>query len=52
MGASVVNALSNWLEVTIYHEGKVYRQRYERGKSIYKLKVIGGVRSGREQAPW
>ena len=41
VGASVVNALSNWLEVTIYHEGKVYRQRYERGKSIYKLKVIG-----------
>ena len=41
VGASVVNALSNWLEVTIYHEGKVYRQRYERGKAIYKLKVIG-----------
>ena len=41
MGASVVNALSSWLEVTIYHEGKVYRQRYERGKTIYKLKVIG-----------
>ena len=41
VGASVVNALSSWLEVTIYHEGKVYRQRYERGKTIYKLKVIG-----------
>ena len=41
VGASVVNALSNWLEVTIYHEGKIYRQRYERGKTIYKLKVIG-----------
>ena len=41
VGASVVNALSNWLEVTIYHEGKVYRQRYERGKAMYKLKVIG-----------
>ena len=41
VGASVVNALSNWLDVTIYHEGKVYRQRYERGKTIYKLKVIG-----------
>lgn len=41
VGASVVNALSTWLEVTIYHEGKVYRQRYERGKTIYKLKVIG-----------
>ena len=41
VGASVVNALSEWLGVTIYHEGKVYRQRYERGKTIYKLKVIG-----------
>ena len=41
VGASVVNALSSWLEVTIYHEGKVYRQRYERGKTIYKLQVIG-----------
>ena len=41
VGASVVNVLSEWLEVTIYHEGKVYRQRYERGKTIYKLKVIG-----------
>ena len=41
VGASVVNALSEWLEVTIYHEGKVYRQRYERGKAIYKLKIIG-----------
>ncbi|MCI5649470.1 MAG: DNA topoisomerase (ATP-hydrolyzing) subunit B [Fusicatenibacter sp.] len=41
VGASVVNALSNWLEVTVYAEGKVYRQRYERGKTIYQLKVIG-----------
>lgn len=41
VGASVVNALSDWLEVTIYHEGKIYRQRYERGKTIYTLKVIG-----------
>lgn len=41
VGASVVNALSEHLEVTIYHEGKVYNQRYERGKVIYKLKVIG-----------
>ena len=39
VGASVVNALSEWLEVTIYHEGQVYRQRYERGKTVYKLKV-------------
>lgn len=41
VGASVVNALSTWLEVTIYHEGKVYRQRYERGKTMYSLKVVG-----------
>ena len=40
VGASVVNALSEWLEVTIYKEGQVYRQRYERGKTIYPLKVI------------
>ncbi|MBR6364699.1 MAG: DNA topoisomerase (ATP-hydrolyzing) subunit B [Lachnospiraceae bacterium] len=41
VGASVVNALSEWLEVRIYHEGKVYMQRYERGKTISKLEVIG-----------
>ncbi len=41
VGASVVNALSNWLEVTICKDGKIYRQRYERGKVVYKLKVIG-----------
>ncbi len=41
VGASVVNALSEWLEVTIYNDGKIYRQRYERGRTIYKLKVIG-----------
>ena len=45
VGASVVNALSTHLEVTIYHEGKIYRQRYERGKVVYKLKVIGECES-------
>jgi DNA gyrase subunit B len=41
VGASVVNALSNWLEVEIHREGKIYKQRYERGKVMYPLKVIG-----------
>lgn len=41
VGASVVNALSDWLEVEICEEGKVYKQRYERGKVCYPLKVIG-----------
>ena len=41
VGASVVNALSIWLEVEIRSEGKVYKQRYERGKTMYPLKVIG-----------
>ncbi|MCD7817639.1 MAG: DNA topoisomerase (ATP-hydrolyzing) subunit B [Lachnospiraceae bacterium] len=41
VGASVVNALSNWLEVQIFHEGKIYQQRYERGKVIYPLKIVG-----------
>ena len=41
VGASVVNALSTWLEVTICREGKVYQQRYERGKTMYPLKMVG-----------
>ena len=41
VGASVVNALSNWLEVEICRGGKVYKQRYERGKTMYPLKEIG-----------
>ncbi len=41
VGASVVNALSDWLEVDICHEGKIYHQRYERGHACNKLKVIG-----------
>ena len=41
VGASVVNALSNWLEVEIYREGNIYKHRYERGKVVQKLEVIG-----------
>ena len=44
VGASVVNALSEWLEVTIKVDGKVYMQRYERGKVMYPLKEIGTCR--------
>ena len=46
VGASVVNALSEWLEVTIYREGKEYKQRYERGKTMYPLKVVGDCDPG------
>ena len=41
VGASVVNALSTWLEVEIYHEGRIYKQRYERGKACYSLQDEG-----------
>ena len=41
VGASVVNALSEWLEVEICREGKIYKQRYERGDVCYPLKEIG-----------
>ena len=41
VGASVVNALSEWLSVEICRDGKVYEQRYERGKTMYPLREIG-----------
>ena len=41
VGASVVNALSDWLEVEIYQDGKIYKQRYEKGHVCYPLKVDG-----------
>ena len=44
VGASVVNALSEWLEVTVKRDGIVYNQRYERGKIIYDLKQVGTCR--------
>lgn len=43
VGASVVNALSEWLEVTIHQDGKMYKQRYERGKVMYPLKEVGAT---------
>mgnify|MGYP000801972060 CR=1 FL=1 len=46
VGASVVNALSTWLEVEITRDGKVYKQRYEKGKVMYKLQVIGEAPEG------
>ena len=46
VGASVVNALSQWLEVDVYSDGKVYNQRYERGKVMYPLKEVGTCRKG------
>ena len=41
VGASVVNALSDWLVVTIYRDGKIYRQRYEKGITVTGLEVVG-----------
>ena len=41
VGASVVNALSEWLEVQVYKDGNIYQQRYERGKVTYPLKIVG-----------
>ncbi len=47
VGASVVNALSDWLEVTIYRDGNIYRQRYEKGITVTKLEVIGTCKKSR-----
>ncbi len=46
VGASVVNALSTWLEVTVKQDGKLYHQRYERGKVVTPLEEIGTCRKG------
>jgi len=45
VGASVVNALSEWLEVKVYREGKIHHQRYERGKPVTEIKVIGNAKN-------
>ncbi len=41
VGASVVNALSEWMEVKVYQDGKIHMQRYERGKVAYPVKIVG-----------
>ncbi|MDP2831299.1 MAG: DNA topoisomerase (ATP-hydrolyzing) subunit B, partial [Candidatus Omnitrophota bacterium] len=41
VGVSCVNALSDWLEVEVKRDGKIYHQRYERGKTVSKLTIIG-----------
>ena len=46
VGASVVNALSVWLEVKVRSEGTVYQQMYEKGKAVAPLEVIGTCRKG------
>src|SRR3989338_4173817 len=45
VGVSCVNALSDWLEVEVKRDGKIYHQRYERGKTVSKLTVIGKTKS-------
>ena len=47
VGASVVNALSDWLEVSVFQGGKVYKQRYERGNVCYPLKEVGTCEEGK-----
>jgi DNA gyrase subunit B len=43
VGASVVNALSEWLKVQIFRDGKIHEQNYKRGKVVHPLKVVGEV---------
>ncbi len=45
VGVSVVNALSEWLEVEIKRDGKVFHQRYERGRTASKLRAIGKIKT-------
>lgn len=52
VGASVVNALSEWLEVNVYVDGYEYYQRYERGKVMCELQKIGPNREERNNGPF
>ncbi len=43
VGVSVVNALSSWLEVEVYRNGRIYKQRYEKGAKVSELKASGSI---------
>ena len=46
VGASVVNALSNWLEVRVFKDGSIYHMRFEKGKTVQPLEVVGTYQDG------
>ncbi|MBI5451834.1 type IIA DNA topoisomerase subunit B [Candidatus Gottesmanbacteria bacterium] len=48
VGASVVNALSSWMKVTVIRDGKVWQQEYQRGKPLYKVKEVGVWKNGQK----
>jgi len=52
VGVSVVNALSEWLEAEVYRDGQIYRQRYERGRPVTKLEVVGKSRKTGTKISW
>lgn len=52
VGASVVNALSEWLEIEVKVDGKIHKQRYERGKTVTPLEVIGNTKETGTKVTW